>query len=228
MPTHIDSIPAQQAGSQISGLIGLAQTSAIPVVRSRNALLFSMALTACAASAHATEVIERAVNPKFSKASARTSAWNDLKKLVRFAQQPAKASIMELSRQFGFNYTVGECHPVESSEDWCEYQARYPRKPVTRLAMIGFGTNQRTRQPMARMSLQILDPRVCFTPAEMETVLGPGELYATPVPLLMPGQSLPPFVRVFDYSAIPRGGVLGVNVEYAGRCAKHVNININL
>lgn len=186
--------------------------------------IFAIALTAGAARAHATEVIEQAVNPKLSRAAARSIVWNDVKKLVRFAQQPAKASIIELSRQFGFNYTVDECYAVEFATDWCRYRARYPSKPAAGLSSIGFGKDKRSRQPSASMSLNVLDPRVCITAAEVEKVLGPGEWFATPFPHLPPGEPLPPLERLFAYRAIPGGGSLDVEVAYTGACMSSMEV----
>lgn len=188
-------------------------------------VLIAIALTAGAARAHATEVIEPAVNPKLSRAAARSIVWNDLKKLVRFAQQPGKASIIELSRQFGFNYTLDECYAVEFATDWCTYQARYRSTPAAGLFSIGFGRDKRSRQPTASMSLVVLAPRVCITPAEIEKTLGRGELYATPIPQLIPGEPLPPAVRLLGYSAIPGGDALSVSAAYAGSCLSRVRID---
>jgi hypothetical protein len=188
-------------------------------------VLLAIALTACAVSARAADVPERVANPKLSQAAARASALKDLKKLVRFAQRPADTSIVALSRQFGFTYTVDECHPTEDADDWCWYEARYSRPPAAGLSSVGFGTDKRSGQPTARLLLDVIDPRVCLSPVEVEKVLGPGKHFATPIPHLAPGQPLPPIKRGFVYRAIPGGGALSVDAHYSGPCLSLVLID---
>lgn len=187
-------------------------------------LLLAVALAICAATAHAADVNHSSVKPKLSPAAARTIAMKDLKKLLQFARRPDRASIVELSRQFGFNYKVEVCHAVESADDWCWYDTHYARVPAASIQSAGFGTHKRTRLPTARIWLQVLDKRVCFSAAELEELFGPGEHFATPIPILSPGDPVPTLERFLIYRSVPGGGAFALEAAYRGPCMSSVEI----
>lgn len=159
-----------------------------------------------------------------SPAMARADALSDLAKLVKFARQPATASIATLSRQFEFNYAIRECEKTSKADDWCDYGLSYSRARPAGIDGASFGHDRTSGLPIGVISWGVLDRRLCLRRADIEKMFGPGKSMPDPMPFLVPGEKVPPPLTLFGHAIGAGANVPSASALYSGECLSVLRI----
>lgn len=161
-----------------------------------------------------------------ARTAAHVNVLSELKKLAQITHRPAAVSITDLSRQFAFNYRVGPCEKVETSDDWCRYVPQYHGQRPAEFNLIVIGRDRRTGLPVGKLSWEVVDPRVCVRADEVQPLLGAGERDWGIIREYFGSTPEKPLPVITDYvhRAIP-GGVVNARTAFKNQCLLSVDIN---
>lgn len=148
----------------------------------------------------------------------------EVRSLADLVRRPDGIHPADIAKRFGSGYERGQCDEFPKHGQLCQFHVR-PREGGTgqitsmRLSAGGGAHSEVTWK---------LQSSACMTEAQVEALLGKGELVGVSIPYIPPGQTdRPPSYRQVSYDAIPSAVKPAlVTTLFDGNCLVQATINI--